>query len=235
MLVIGHRGAMGHAPENTLASVEVAIGLGVDAVEIDVHLVESELVVIHDDRLDRTTNGSGPLSSTTFEELRALDAGAGERIPTLDEVLEVVDGRVGINVELKGPGTARPTVKALERHRDAWRDRVVVSSFDHDMLREVSRAAPELRLGALVRSASRSPVRDATELGAYAVHPPAAIVDTALVADAHAAGLHVFPFTVDEAQEFARLRSLGVDGVFTNYPDRAGPRTHAGGRFPPPR
>ena len=108
MFCIGHRGARGHAPENTLASVRKAIELGADWIEVDVYGVDGELVVFHDDRLERTTNGEGLLMGQSFDYLRSLDAGDGELIPTLAEVFDVAADRVGINVELKGPGTAEP-------------------------------------------------------------------------------------------------------------------------------
>ena len=106
-LCIGHRGAMGHAPENTLLSLKKALEMGAPCVEVDVYFVDGHLLVFHDDRLERTTNGFGYLADHDFEYLRSLDAGEGERIPTLREVFETVGLKAGVNIELKGPGTAR--------------------------------------------------------------------------------------------------------------------------------
>lgn len=113
VLSIGHRGAAGHAPENTLLSIQQAIELGADWVEIDVHSVGNNLLVIHDDRLERTTNGRGKLRKRDIETLRALDAGEGEKIPFLSEVLKTVQNRVGLNIELKGKGTAEPVHRLI--------------------------------------------------------------------------------------------------------------------------
>ena len=121
MLCIGHRGAMGYAPENTLKSLTKALELSADWVEVDVHYVDNHLIVMHDDRLERTTNGEGPLADKSYSYLRSLDAGEGERIPTLDEVLDVVWGKASINIELKGPGTAQPVMELLrKRISPAW-------------------------------------------------------------------------------------------------------------------
>src|SRR4051794_29972802 len=105
-LIIGHRGAAGLEPENTLRSFARAIEIGVDAIELDVYCVDDRLVVIHDDTLERTTNGRGEVMKSTFAALRQLDAGRGERIPTLEEVFAAVPERLTVNVELKGSGTA---------------------------------------------------------------------------------------------------------------------------------
>src|SRR6056297_2287931 len=105
VLKIGHRGAMGYEPENTLRSFKKAIELNVDMVELDVYVCSSgELVVIHDDKVDKTTNGKGYVSEKSFDELRKLDAGMGEKIPTLQEVLDLIDKRAKVNIELKGKG-----------------------------------------------------------------------------------------------------------------------------------
>ena len=117
MLIVGHRGAAGHEPENTLRSVEAALRLGANAIEIDVHQVEGRLVVIHDDRLERTTNGEGRLAAHSLAALRALDAGQGERIPTLDEVIELVAGRAELVIELKGADTAEPVARLLRSQK----------------------------------------------------------------------------------------------------------------------
>ena len=113
MICIGHRGACGYAPENTLAAFELAITMGCPWLELDVYAVEGELLVIHDDTLERTTNGKGQVMQTPLATLRSLDAGNGQQIPTLKEVIELVDHRAGINIELKGPHTAAPVCQLL--------------------------------------------------------------------------------------------------------------------------
>ena len=221
-LCIGHRGAMGHAPENTLASVRKALELGVHGVEVDVYHVDGRLVVFHDDRLERTTNGAGSIHGQTFEYLRSLDAGNGERIPTLAEVLDTIDRKVCVNVELKGPSTARPVVECIDAFRDrGWRDDLfLVSSFDHRELAEVRRVDPLIKIGVLLAGPPVDDTAIESAIGAYSVHPSAAFVDRRFVDDAHAHGLRVFVFTVDHPDEIVRVHRLGADGIFTNYPER---------------
>jgi glycerophosphoryl diester phosphodiesterase len=218
LYVIGHRGAAGHAPENTLRSVEAALRLGVAAVEVDVHVVEGRLVVIHDERLERTTNGRGRLDEHTFAELRALDAGRGERIPTLDEVLDAVRGHAELVVELKGADTAAPAA-ALLRARGAAADDVVVSSFDHVELARLRALLPAVRRGALVAGVPLGYAAFARDLGAHSVHMSAEFLRAPFVDDAHRRGMVVWVYTVNRPDDAARVRALGADGVFSDVPD----------------
>ena len=132
---------MGHKPENTLASIRKAIELGAPCVEIDVYHVDGHLVVFHDDRLERTTSGKGILVEQSFYYLRSLDAGDGERIPTLEEVCNEINSRAGLNIELKGPGTAGPVTELLDRlsKEGHAKGRVLVSSFSREELVEMGR------------------------------------------------------------------------------------------------
>ncbi|MFO1487118.1 MAG: glycerophosphodiester phosphodiesterase family protein [Verrucomicrobiota bacterium] len=223
LFCFGHRGARGHEPENTLRSIRKALELGADGIEVDVHLADGELMVIHDRTLGRTTNGRGFVSRKTFAQLRALDAGRGEQIPTLAEVFDTVKHRAVINVELKGPRTAAPVVKLIERYVGelGWRyDEFLVSSFDHKQLSAARKLQPKIRLGALIEKVPRGLAAFAERLGAWSVNPAKEIVTPALVADAHERGLKVFVFTVNEPQDLARMATLGVDGVFCDYPER---------------
>ena len=221
-LCIGHRGAMGHAPENTLLSFKKALELGAACVEADVYHVDGNLMVFHDDRLERTTNGSGYLLDHDFETLRALDAGDGERIPTLEELFEIVDLKAGVNIELKGPHTVRPVCEFIATQRQyGWRDDLVlVSSFNHSRLEAVRRIDPRIRLGVLITGPPGDAAAVAAALDAYSVHLSLAFIDRAFVADAHSLGLRVFVFTVNDPDDIRRMAALGVDGVFTNYPER---------------
>ncbi|PLX92334.1 MAG: glycerophosphodiester phosphodiesterase [Desulfuromonas sp.] len=222
MLCFAHRGARGHAPENTLSAMRTALELGAPWVEIDVFLVDDELVVFHDERLERTTNGNGLLQKKSFAELRQLDAGNGEQIPTLDEVCACIDRRAGINIELKGGGCAEAVATALERWvAQGWnRDDFLVSSFDHRQLQQFHRLAPEVRIGALHCSLPIDDACFAEELDAYSVHPSIEFVDERFVADAHRRGLKVYVYTVNYYDDIARMVQLGVDGVFSDYPER---------------
>ena len=231
LLCIGHRGAMGHAPENTLLSFKKALELGAACVEADVYHVDGNLMVFHDDRLERTTNGSGYLLNHDFDTLRALDAGDGERIPTLGELFETVDLKAGVNIELKGPDTARPVCEFIATRRQyGWRDDLVlVSSFNHSRLEAVRWRDPRIRLGVLITGPPGDAAAVATGLGAYSVHLSLAFIDRGVVEDAHSRGLRVFVFTVNHPDDIRLMEALGVDGVFTNYPERVLQHQKTGG------
>jgi glycerophosphoryl diester phosphodiesterase len=223
LFCFGHRGAGGHEPENTVRSVRRALELGAAGVEVDVHFVDGQLMVIHDDTLDRTTNGHGRVAKKTFTQLRALNAGLGERIPTLAEIFDAVDRRAVINVELKGPHTAAPVAALIAEYVDrrGWsHDDFLVSSFDHARIREVKKLRPEIRTGALIERVPRGLAQFAEALGAWSLHAGKRCVTPALVADARRRGLKVFVYTINEPKEIARMKVLGVDGVFSDFPER---------------
>jgi glycerophosphoryl diester phosphodiesterase len=222
LLCIGHRGAMGHEPENTLLSIEKAISLGASWVEIDVYFVDGHLIVIHDDRLERTTNGTGYLNEKTFEYLRSLDAGKGQKIPTLKEVFDFINGRAGLNIELKGPQTAEPVTDLIKKQLDrGWRyENILVSSFNHRELLNVKRFDPKVRMGLIIAEFPVDNAVLAERLGCYSVHPSIEFINEVFVHDVHKRGLKVFVFTVNIPEDIKRMASLGVDGIFTNYPER---------------
>jgi len=222
MLCIGHRGAMGHAPENTLKSIAKALELGALWVEVDVYPVEGHLVVIHDNRLERTTNGSGYVWEKTFSYLRTLDAGQGEKIPTLEEVIDLVSERAGINIELKVPGTAAWVSKVIQdRTRTHWDvNNFLVSSFNHHEIAAVKKLDDRIRIGALIAGVPLDYALFAQKLAAYSVHISIEFVNREFITDAHDRNLKVFVYTVNHPEDIARMDDLGVDGVFTNYPDR---------------
>jgi glycerophosphoryl diester phosphodiesterase len=223
LFCFGHRGACGHAPENTVLSVRKALELGADGVEVDVQFADGQLVVIHDDTLDRTTNGHGRLVKKSFAYLRSLDAGSGERIPTLAEIFDAVNRRAVINVELKGAHTAAPVAALIAEYvnRRGWSyDDFLVSSFDHTRIREAKQCCPEIRIGALIMKTPRGLAKFAEVLGAWSLHASRRCVTPKLVADAHRRGLKVFVFTINEPGEIALMKTLGVDGVFSDFPER---------------
>jgi len=222
MLCIGHRGAMGHAPENTLKSIAKALELGAPWVEVDVYPVEGHLMVIHDNRLERTTNGSGYVWEKTFSYLRALDAGQGEKIPTLEEVLDLISKRAGINIELKLPGTAALVATVIQKRiRTHWDVKTfLVSSFFHPEIAAVRQLDPRIRIGALIAGVPLDYARFAENLGAYSVHQSIEFVNREFIDDAHDRNLKVFVYTVNHPEDIARMYALGVDGVFSNYPNR---------------
>ena len=222
--VFGHRGARGHAPENTLKAMNWAIEAGLAWIELDVHAVEGRLVVIHDQRLERTTSGSGKLRRRGLDYIRSLDAGDGQRVPYLEEVLDLVDRRLKINIELKGFGTAKLTAQLLKRYvaRRGWHwDDFMVSSFNLAELRRFGRRLPEVKLGALTEKRPRS-LWFASALKATSINISLTAVDAAFVARAHRQGYLVYVYTVNDRPSLERLKRWGVDGVFSDYPELAG-------------
>lgn len=220
MLRIAHRGASGEAPENTLAAIRRAIELGAPWVEVDVQACADGLVVIHDETLERTTNGHGPVAAQPLAALRALDAGDGERIPLPREVLDLCRGRCGVNLELKGPGVA-PRLLPLLRETLAgdWSaSDLLASSFDWTQLATLRTALPHLPLGVLTEQVTGQACVAARALQASVIGCALEHVDAAAVTAAHGAGCRLWVFTVNSADDAARLAALGVDGMFTDRP-----------------
>jgi glycerophosphoryl diester phosphodiesterase len=222
--VFGHRGARGHAPENTLLSIDTGIQLGAPWIEIDVQQHGDTLLVMHDLRLERTTNGRGRLCDHTLPELRALDAGGGQQIPTLEEALDLVEDRAGLNIEMKTwNGCAALVARTLRDYlAQGWSpERLLVSSFHLPELWEFKQALPEIPIAVLYAGVPIEWAGLAAELGAAALSIADDFVDDKLIADAHARGLKLNVYTVNHPDEIARLRGLGVDGIFSDYPERA--------------
>ena len=223
LFCIGHRGARGHAPENTLLAIDTGMRLGAEMVEFDVQRCGDRLVVIHDPRLERTTSGKGRVDKVTFDYLRTLDAGQGQQIPTLEEVLDLVEARIPVNIEIKSADGTAALVAALVRDylRDGWTPaQFMVSSFHLPELYEFKQLAPEVPIGALVCGVPLDFAACATELGASALNVSAEFADTRMVQDAHARGLKVYAYTVNQPDDMVDLRAAGVDGVFSDYPER---------------
>lgn len=243
--VHGHRGAAGLAPENTLAAFRTAMALGVDALEMDLHVTrDGEVVVIHDETLDRTTDGRGSIADLGLEEIKRWDAGGkfapafrGERVPTLREVIELVrasgDGRIRLDLELKyhpdRPGVPEDfeeRVLAIVR-RAGVRDRVNIISFHHPALAKVKGLEPGIRTGVLAggRQAPADPVALVRRFRADYFSPAFRHVTAEGVAALHRAGVPVVAWTVNEEADMRRMMALRIgtlagDGIATDYPDR---------------
>lgn len=224
--IIAHRGASEEEPENTLRAFARAIELGADLVEMDLHLSrDGHLVVIHDARVDCRTNGTGEVVGLTLAELRRLDAGKGERIPTLEEVIELARGRCGLYLELKGAGTAGPTLDTIRRH--GLGDQVIVGSFDPALVREAGERNPDVATSLLVGDAVDDPVAAARDARAAYVHlcwerrapDPSALLTGALLGRIRAAGLGIVLWHEERPHVIARLRGVPVDGVCGNRPE----------------
>ena len=222
MLCIGHRGAMGHEPENTLLSIERALSLGVDGIEVDVYNIEDHLVVIHDRDLARTTNGTGYLEDQSFAYVRSLDAGKAEQIPTLEEVFQTVNRRTIINIELKGSNTAQLVVELIQAHlKQGWSySDFVVSSFNHYELNQVKTISPEITTGMLIYGLPWEYLATAAKLQADLVILSLDYVSLELIESVHHQGLQVWVYTVNYPHDIDFMKALGVDAIFTNYPER---------------
>ncbi|MEH8016902.1 glycerophosphodiester phosphodiesterase [Rheinheimera muenzenbergensis] len=231
MQIIAHRGASGDYPENTLLAIEQAIAQGADAVEIDVFSVDGELIVIHDHHLARTTNGSGSLYQHNLAQLQQLDAGLGQRIPTLWQVLQLLaPTTLWLNIELKGDNTVAPLLPLLERAKRELQfdlSRLLISSFNHHLLAALKLQLPALKLGALTASMPVDYAAFAQQLQAYSVNCDVSFINQAFVDDAKARGLKVYVYTVDQADDIARMAQYGVDGIFSNYPARSQQRLNS--------
>ncbi len=223
MTIFGHRGARGLAPENTVPSFTEGRKY-TRAVELDVYCVEGKLVVIHNNTVDRTTNGTGWVMEMSFEALRNLDAGNGAKIPTLQEVLEAVGSDTFVNIELKGEGTAAAVAKVINayiRHNDGWTPSdFLVSSFNHVELATFKKLCPSVGIGVLFCGVPVNLAQYAKDMDASSLNLDRDFVTKELVDDAHAKGLKVFVYTVNTQDEANRLQAKGVDGIFTDFPDR---------------
>jgi len=194
--------------------------MGAGGIEIDVYSLGGELIVIHDTRLERTTNGRGLLRRRTLDEIRSLDAGKGERIPLLREVIEAIGPRVLLNIELKGPRTAAPVADLLREYlaRGWSAEDFLISSFRRGELRQLRDSG--FRTGLLFGRSPRLFRRAARTLGVWSIHVPIQHVTGGLVQRVHKDGRKLFVFTVNERSDMERMERLGVDAIFTDYPDR---------------
>ncbi len=225
-LNIAHRGASGTFPENTLRAFVAAIDAGADMCELDVRLSRDGVaVVIHDETVDRTTDGRGAVAAMTLESLKRLDAGArfapefrGERIPTLDEVFKLTAGRCGLDVELKVAGVEAAVCGIIRSHRAL--ETSMVSSFDWNALGRARAIEPALRVGLLAENRPQRLLEAAVAMKADAVNPRFQMVNAEFCFAAHARGLKVYAWTVDAPGAMRALIASGVDAIATNYPER---------------
>jgi glycerophosphoryl diester phosphodiesterase len=228
-IIIAHRGGRNWAPEDTLAAFRKSIEVGCDGIEFDVQRCKTgELVVIHDETLDRTTSGTGYIAEKTFDEIRSFDAGkwfsvtfSHEQIPTLKEVLDLVNGKLIVNVEIKNapvayPGIEDDVVAQLDQYQHP--DKVVISSFDHDLLHRIHVKAPKYKLALLMVGIPYELGSYAAKVGAKAWDPNIAELREDSVKTAHKEGLDVYVWTLNDPKEWKRAADIGVDGIVTDNP-----------------
>ncbi len=223
-LVIGHRGASGHVAENTVESVEKALELGVDMVEIDVFRCKSrEIVVIHDETVGRTTNGSGHVEALNRFQLLQLRIEGKYKIPVLQDILKKVDKKAKINIELKGVNTADGVAHILKYYieKRGWQPTdFVISSFDWQELRALREKSADIPIGILVEGDLLEALAIAKELNAVSVHPDHKTLTQENVEAIQDAGFLVYTWTVNDPSDIKKMKGWGVDGIISDYPER---------------
>ena len=223
-LVIGHRGAMGYVAENTIPSIEKAIELGVDGIEIDIFKCASgELVVFHDVMLDKLTDLTGKIQEKSLDSLKKAKVLGAYQIPTLNEVMNLIDGRLILNIELKGSETAIPTNDLLRDYfkKSSWNpSKIIISSFKWDELNLFYNLNKEVPIAVLTDGDPLAALPFARKVKAYAINPKYSLLtkrNSKIIKDE---GIKLFPWTVNELDDIKFMISLGVDGIITNFPDR---------------
>ncbi|HAF75799.1 MAG TPA: glycerophosphodiester phosphodiesterase [Maribacter sp.] len=223
-LVIGHRGAMGHETENTLPSIQKALDLGVDMIEIDVFKIKSgEVVVFHDDKLDRITNAPGNIEDYYIVDLMQVIVDGGHKIPMLQEVLKLIDNKVALNIELKGAGTAdrvNHIMKYYIEQKNWSPDNFIISSFNWDELKDMRKYNSNVAIAVLTEEDPLEAIPVAKELNAVAINPYFKKLDKEKAEAIHDAGFKIYTWTVNEPADIEAMKNVGVDGIITNFPER---------------
>lgn len=222
LIIIGHRGAAGYAPENSLSAFALAMEFGVDMVEFDVWKCASgELVVFHDARLERLTDGSGTLISHTLEELKKLTVLGTEKIPTLTEVLDFIDRRVKVYIEIKDINVASDVLKIVQyyvEHKQWQYDDFLVASFDHTQLYDIKAANRLVPIAALLYGIPIDLSASVSTIDADVVCLSVDFITQEFVDDIHDRGMLVYVYTVDHPDDIVCVVNYGVDGIITDYP-----------------
>lgn len=224
MLIFAHRGASDDAPENTLSAFEIAIQQKADGIELDVYQHNNEFIVIHDKWLERTTSGVGSIEDYTFQQLKQLDAGNQQSIPSLSEAMRLIAGRCALNIELKGVDNIAQLIKYTEECCSRYSfdsQQIIFSSFNHHLIRELKQVEAQFKIGALTASKPLDYAYFAEQLQAFSVNVDVAFLDKNFVDDAHKRGLKVFSYTVKHASDLLQFQRWGVDGVFVNSPAKS--------------
>ncbi|SFW63034.1 glycerophosphodiester phosphodiesterase [Cellulophaga fucicola] len=224
LLVIGHRGAMGHETENTLASIQKAIDFNVDMIEIDVFKIKSgEIIVFHDDEVNRLTNGTGKVEDYTWKQLQELTLVGNHKIPLLTTVLDTINAQVPINIELKGSNTATDVNTIIKDYIAIknWKlEQFLISSFNWKELTAMRNVNGKIAIGVLTEEDPLQAIPMAQELQAVSINPDVKDVNLNVVMAIKKAGFKIYTYTVNDPQEIIKIKGMPVDGIFTNYPER---------------
>lgn len=220
----GHRGAKGYVCENTLASFQKALDLNVYGIELDVHVCASgELVVFHDFTLDRITNGSGEIHNFSLEELKKLKVDGVFEIPTLEEVLNLINRKCKVNIELKGHDTAKPALQIIEKYiqNNNWKmENFIVSSFQRDELYKVSQLNSKVPLAVLTQASVEQAMEWAEEFSTNIIHPHFSLLTEDNCKLATEKGFKINTWTVNDATDIERIKKYKINGIISDFPDR---------------
>lgn len=230
-IILAHRGASGHYPENTMVAFEKSLDLKCDGIELDIHLTSDNILVVHHDFvLGRTSNGKGYIKDKTLNELKRLDAGSWfdpqysqEKIPTLEEVFDLVKSTDHLlNIEIKAgsriyKGIENQLVELIKSYD--FLDRCMISSFDHYALYEISELYQEIYTGALYECSLFEPWHYCSRIKANAIHPNFQIINEELIAKCYEHGIDINTYTVNDLETMRTLAALGVNCIITNYPE----------------
>ena len=219
-LKIGHRGAKGLAPENTLSSFQKAIDFGCDVIELDVQLTkDKKLLVIHDEKVNRMTNGRGLVKEKILKEIKELSIKKTEKIPTLKEVFNLVNKKIKINIELKGENTARPVARLIKKSR--WPlDRFFISSFNWEELKKFKKLCPKVKILILAKNRKKDFFEAGKKIKAYGLNLPLKFLNEKKIEDFHEQGFRVFAWTINQKNDIEKLKLWKIDGITSDYPDR---------------
>jgi glycerophosphoryl diester phosphodiesterase len=224
MKKIGHRGAKGYEPENTLISFQKALDMQVDGIELDVHLsADSEIMVIHDETVNRTTNGKGFVNKLSLRELKAFRIDDKHEIPTLKEVFDLVNQGCFINIELKSYDTTEKVVSLIEKYvaKKGWKyDRFLISSFDWNALQQVAFLNDKIPIGVLAETNLDLAQAFAKFIRAKSIHPHFHLLTKENTAQIQEKGLQVFPWTINEIEDIQKIKAFNVNGIITDFPNR---------------
>jgi glycerophosphoryl diester phosphodiesterase len=224
MKVFAHRGNSAHFPENTQSAIMSALNMDIHGIEVDIQSALDNYMIIHDSSLDRTTNGCGRVSDFNAIDLYALDAGKGEKIPTLQQLINWNTNKKLLNLELKHTFELEKLVALLEQNIAAGtisKENILLSSFDHHQLVWMKKQLSWLKIGALTACIPVDYAQFAQNLNAYSVHVDKSFVNKAFCQDAKKRGLQIYAYTVDKKNDIEHLFAMGVDGIFANDPQQA--------------
>ncbi|SDH79283.1 glycerophosphoryl diester phosphodiesterase [Myroides phaeus] len=223
ILRIGHRGAMGHVTENTVESIQKAIDLNCDVIEIDVFKIKSgELMVFHDDKLNRLTNATGNIEDYTYNELQTVKVNGVYQIPTLEKIIEVINRKAVLNIELKGNNTAEDTHQLIQLFiNKGWTNTdFIISSFKWNELEKMRSLNNTIDIAVLTEDEPADAIAFAKQINAVAINPYHKKLNVLNASKIREANLKIYPWTVNDQEDINRMKELKVDGIITNYPER---------------